>query len=140
MTDLHPLTQKLADDLFSKVGLQGWEIPEPYELADSIVRDHLTPTLRAEVESGVLFPNAVPGETPSVAVEATFMTVRDGQLQMALIGPEPVLLVQPNYEAETNEVTFITTAVELNPQGLIDVLHTLLDAAEAMVSTSETQA
>lgn len=93
-----------------------------------------TPTTGAQeavtlaVESGVSFTQHA---GTKVQVEATFLE-SGNQMQMAIIGTEPVLLVQPNFDADDNEVTFILTSVDLGPEGLVEVLEILLDAARTM--------
>jgi hypothetical protein len=82
------------------------------------------------IESGVAFATEVDAE---VFVQATF--IESGQqMHMAIIGTEPVLLIQPEYDADANEVNFLVTAVDLDPEGLVEVLDVLLDAAKLMVS------
>lgn len=87
------------------------------------------------VESGVAFP----GETDAdIFVQASFIE-SGNQLQMALIGTEPVILIQPEYDAEANEVTFVVTAVDLDPPGLVEVLEVLLDTARTMAEQQAEQ-
>lgn len=83
----------------------------------------------AIVESGVAFPDE---STAEVSVVATFIE-SGNQLQQIFLGLEPVLLIQPEYDADENEVKFIVTAVDLDPRGLVDVLDVIRDAAEEMV-------
>lgn len=123
MTDLHPLTERLLEH----VNDDG--------LVDAIVRDYLTPD-PVVAESGVRFP-----DMPDTPVEVAGNFIQSGyQMQMALIGVEPVLLVQPEYDAEEGRVTLITTAVDLPPAGLIHVLESLLDGARTIVRIQEEQA
>lgn len=81
------------------------------------------------VESGAAFPDDTDAE---VFVEATFLE-SGNQLQQVFVGLEPVLLVQPEYDADAHEVKFLVTAVDLNPAGLVEVLELLLDSAKTMV-------
>ncbi len=81
------------------------------------------------VDSGVAFPDQAPDA--DVSVQARFLESGQ-QLQQVFIGLEPALVVQPEYDAEENEIIFVTTAVDLDPQGLVDVLEVLLDAAKTM--------
>lgn len=81
------------------------------------------------VESGVAFAQETDAD---VSVEATFIE-SGNQLQHLFIGLEPVLLIVPEYDADVNEVKFLITAVDLDPQGLVDVLDVILDAAKEMV-------
>ena len=83
------------------------------------------------VESGVSFTQHA---GTKVQVEATFLE-SGNQMQMAIIGTEPVILVQPNFDADDNEVTFILTSVDLGPEGLVEVLEILLDAARTMAGS-----
>lgn len=80
------------------------------------------------IQSGVAFP----GETgASVSVDATFLEAGD-QLQQLFVGLEAVLVIQPEYYADTNEVKFVVTAVDLDTAGLVTVLEVILDAAKEM--------
>lgn len=81
------------------------------------------------VESGVAFPEH---EDTEISVQATFLE-SGNQLQHLFIGLEPVILVQPEFDAEANEVTFIVTAVDLDPKGFLEILNLLKDSAEEMV-------
>lgn len=129
MTDLHPLTQTIIDLI------DGEEPANSTEAIDEAVRDYVTPpTLSAE--SGVRFPDMP--ETP-VEVAGNFIT-SGTQMQMVLVGTEPVLVVQPEYDAEEGRVTLITTAVDLPPAGLVHVLESLLDGARTIVEVQEQQA
>lgn len=129
MTDLHPLTE----NLLKHVDNDGLSIHT--DDFDTIVREYLTPpTLNAE--SGVRFP-----DMPDVLVNVAGNFIQSGnQMQMLLIGTEPVLAVQPEYDAEANEVTLITTAVDLPPAGLVHVLEVLLDGVREIVRIQEQQA
>jgi len=86
-----------------------------------------TPTV---VESGVRFPNAAPGGVET-QVSATFLESGQ-QLQQVFIGLQPVLVIQPEYDADTNVVDLVTIAVDLDPAGLVETLEVLLDAAKTM--------
>ena len=123
--DFHPLTRDILD----------LALVDDEEKVDALVRDFVTPpTLVAE--SGVRFP-----ETPNTPVEVAGNFIQSGhQMQMALIGTEPVLLVQPEYDAETKSITLITTAVDLPPRGLVLVLEALLDGARTIAEVQEQQA
>ena len=66
-----------------------------------------------------------------VFVEATFIE-SGSQLQMALIGSEPVLLIQPEYDEDERALKFVLTAVDLDPEGLVEVLELILDTARTM--------
>jgi hypothetical protein len=81
-------------------------------------------------ESGVRFP-----ENPDTQVEVAATFIESGnQMQMAIIGTEPVLLIQPEYNADEDKVTFLLTAVDLDPAGLVQVAEVLLDAANTMAA------
>lgn len=82
------------------------------------------------VESGVRFPSAAPGGVET-QVSATFLE-SGNQLQQVFIGLQPVLVIQPEYDAETNVVDLVTIAVDLDPAGLVETLEVLLDAAKTM--------
>lgn len=86
-------------------------------------------------QSGVAFP-----EHPDtrVAVEATFLE-SGNQLQQVFIGLQPVLVVQPEYDAEEDQVTFLVTAVDLPPAGLLQVLESLKDGVEEIIRIQEEQ-
>lgn len=128
MTDLHPLTDRLLESL-------GDTETAIVEEIDSTIRDYLTPP-PVVAESGVRFP-----DMPGTPVEVAGNFIQSGhQMQMALIGVEPVLLVQPEYDAEEGRVTLITTAVDLPPGGLVHVLESLLDGARTIVKVQEQQA
>ena len=85
-----------------------------------------------KVESGVRFPNAAPGGV-DVQVSATFLE-SGNQLQQVFIGLQPVLVIQPEYDADTNSVDLVTIAVDLDPAGLVETLEVLLDAAKTMAA------
>ena len=91
-----------------------------------------TPNETMKVESGVRFPNAAPGGV-EVAVSATFLE-SGNQLQQVFIGLQPVLVVQPEYDADANAVDLVTIAVDLDPAGLVETLEVLLDAAKTMAA------
>lgn len=128
MTDQHPLTQ----NILSMIGNQG-EVTEAE--IDEAIRSYLTPPTLV-VESGVRFP-----DTPDIPIEVAGNFITSGnQMQLALIGTEPVLLVQPEYDAEEGKVTLITTAVDLDAVGLVHVLEALLDSARTIVEVQAQQA
>lgn len=85
-----------------------------------------------DVQSGVSFTGPE-GEDIPISVAATFLQVSDGQLGHVFIGNEPILVIQPEYDADTREVTLNLTGVEINPPGLVEILEALLDAAKTMV-------
>ena len=119
--DLHPLTEKLLDHIDN----DGLDITS--QDFDAIVREGLAPSVT--VGSGVRFP-----ETPDIPVEIAGNFVTSGnQMQMLMVGTEPVLVVQPEYDAEEGVVTLITTTVDLPPAGLVQVLEALLDGARTIV-------
>lgn len=89
-------------------------------------------TDKQTVESGVQFPNAAPGGVQT-QVSATFLE-SGSQLQQVFIGLQPVLVVQPEYDADTNTVDLVTIAVDLDPAGLVETLEVLLDAAKTMAA------
>lgn len=129
MTDHHPLTESLL----SHVDNDGLSITT-YDF-DEIVRQYLTPP-PLTAESGVRFP-----ELPDTPVEIAGNFITSGtQMQMVLVGTEPILVVQPEYDADEDRVTLITTAVDLPPAGLIHVLESLLDGARTIVMVQERQA
>ena len=119
MTEYHPLTQKVLDHIDTK----GFDYFD--REIDAIVREHTAPkTAQAEVR----FPGSL---TESVRVEATF--IESGtQLQQVFIGTEPVLVVQPEYDADSDTVTMIVTAVDCDVFSLPEVLGYLLDGANEM--------
>lgn len=80
-------------------------------------------------ESGVRFPEHPDTE---LTVSATFLRCGE-QLQQVFIGLEPVIVIQPEYDAEEDQVTFVVTACDLDPEGLIRVLDVLRDSAEEML-------
>ena len=92
----------------------------------------MTDTNKQTVESGVRFPNAAPGGVET-QVSATFLE-SGNQLQQVFIGLQPVLVVQPEYDAETNTVDLVTIACDLDPAGLVETLEVLLDAAKTMAA------
>lgn len=129
MTDRHPLTDSILEHVDSKNDFVD------IDAIDAAIREYVTPpTLTAE--SGVRFPDMP--ETP-VEVAGNFIT-SGTQMQMVLVGTEPVLVVQPEYDAEEDRVTLITTAVDLPPGGLVHVLESLLDGARTIVEIQEQQA
>lgn len=122
MTDYHPLTE----ELLALVDHDGWSVHT--DEVDAIVRKRLDPE-PVSVESGVRFTGL---EDYTVEVNGTFIE-SGNQMQMAIIGTEPVLLVQPNFDADRNHVTLLVTAVDLPPQGLVEVLAVLTDGAKMVV-------
>lgn len=84
------------------------------------------------IESGPRFKGPE-GEDIETTVAATFIQVADGQLGHLFIGNEPVIVVQPEYDAEAPLITLNITGVEINPPGLVEILEILLDAARTMV-------
>lgn len=128
MTDLHPLAQKIASGLSAP-------IDEDQLLdVDTIVREHLAPPeFNVEIDSGPYFPDLA-----GVGMEVATTFMRSGsQMQMLLVGTEPVLVVQPEYSAENDKVTFVITAVDLNAEGMLPVLRALTEATEEMISQVE---
>lgn len=81
------------------------------------------------IESGVAFAHETSAD---VSVEATFIDSGE-QLQHIFVGLEPILIIQPEYDADDDSAKFIITAVDLPPQGLVSVLEVLLDSAKQMV-------
>jgi len=130
--DYHPLTQKIlevadTDDFFDHPDFEGGQI-------DAIVREYVTPPVLT-AESGVRFP-----DHPDTPIEMAGNFITSGnQMQMVLVGTEPVLVVQPEYDAETRRITLITTAVDLPPAGLVQVLEALLDSARTIVEIQAQQ-
>ena len=120
MTELHPLTEKILEQI------QGGDYTTG--VVDQIVREHCAP-LTLAVESGVAFPKQAPGA--EVSVEATFIEPGN-QMQMVLVGSEPVLVLQPEYDADANTIRFVLTAVALDPIGLEEVVDIVQDAVEEM--------
>jgi len=117
----HPLTERVA----ALVDHDGWTVHT--DDVDTLIRDYVDPK-PVVVESGVRFP-----ANPDVRTEVAATFIQSGnQMQMAIIGTEPVLLVQPEYDADENAVTLITTAVDLDPAGLVQTLEVMLDAARLM--------
>ena len=132
MTDFHPLTEQIieianVDDFHPDPAFEGGRI-------DKLVRAYLTPP-PVVAESGVRFPD-LPNTLVSVA--GNFIT-SGNQMQMIIVGTEPILVVQPEYDADENEVTLITTTVDLNPAGLVHVLEALLDGTREIVRIQEGQ-
>lgn len=127
MTELHPLTE----DILERIVFDSADTEE----LDQIVRARLDKE-PVVVESGVRFVGL---EDTTVEVAGTFIE-SGNQLQMALIGSEPVLLVQPNYDADENHITLILTAVDLPPEGLVQTLEVLLDGAKTVVAMQAEQA
>ena len=127
MTELHPLTAKILGNIGDD-----YIDPEPI---DAIVREHCAP-LTLAVESGVAFPKQAPGA--QVSVEATFIEPGN-QMQMVLVGSEPVLVLQPEYDADANTIRFVLTAVALDPAGLKQVVDIVQDAVEEMASVQRQQ-
>lgn len=83
-----------------------------------------------EVESGPAFPEQPDTE---IGISATFIE-SGSQLQNIFIGLEPVLLIQPEYDADENKVEFVITSVDLGPEGLVSVLEYLLEGAREIAS------
>lgn len=122
MPKYHPLTDKLASGLD--------EIHSDLDWIDEVVREHLAPpTYSVPLDSGVHFPEL---EDTKVEVETTFVE-SGSQVQMLLLGTEPVLVVQPEFNADERKVTFVVTAVDLNAEGMVPVLAALSDATEEIV-------
>lgn len=122
MSDLHPVTQQILEHIDND-GLD-WKGDESI---DAIVRGAIERPFVAE--SGVRFPEMADVE---VDVAANFI-LSGNQMQMLLVGTEPVLVVQPEFDAEANRVTLVTTTVDLPPAGLVKVLEALLDGAQEIV-------
>lgn len=129
MSDYHPLT----DAILAHIDNDGLDVHT--DEIDTLVRDYVTPPVFV-AESGVRFPDLP--ETP-VEVAGNFIT-SGTQMQMVLVGTEPVLVVQPEYDADEGKVTLITTAVDLPPGGLVHVLEALLDGARTISEVQEQQA
>lgn len=129
MSDRHPLTDAILEHVDTKNDYVD------IDAIDASIRAYVTPpTLVAE--SGVRFP-----DLPDTPVEVAGNFITSGtQMQMVLVGTEPVLVVQPEYDAEAKRVTLITTAVDLPPGGLVHVLESLLDGARTIVEVQEQQA
>lgn len=140
MTDLHPLTDTIVsaladgdDEYLAEVAGEASE--NLADVIDPIVREYVTPPAQV-AESGVRFP-----DMPETPVEVAGNFIQSGnQMQMVLVGTEPVLVVQPEYDAAEDRVTLITTAVDLPPAGLVHVLEALLDGARTIVAVQEQQA
>lgn len=88
------------------------------------------------IESGVRFKGPE-GEDIETTVAATFLQVADGQLGHVFVGNEPILVIQPEFDADDMTVTLNLTGVEINPPALVEILETLLDAARTMVEVDE---
>lgn len=128
MTEYHPLTKAVLEI----VEADGSVVDA--DKVDALIRDYVTPPTLV-VESGVRFP-----DLPDTPVEVAGNFIQSGhQMQMALIGSEPVLLVQPEYDAEEGQVTLITTAVDLPPAGLLHVLDVLTDGVKTIVEAQAQQ-
>lgn len=135
-TDLHPLTTEIIESHPNgQFGLDDLDKADWIAALDEIVRARLDPKVEV-IESGVRFTGLEDFETQ---VAATFIE-SGNQMQMAIIGTEPVLLVQPNFDADENVVTMILTAVDLPPKGLIEVLELLLDGARTIVRQQDEMA
>lgn len=139
MTELHPLTQTVVKELEGRTYDRHAHDDDVWqELLDSLdehVRDYVEPPALV-AESGVRFP-----DLPDIPVEVAGNFITSGtQMQMVLVGSEPVLVVQPEFDAEEGRVTLITTAVDLPPAGLVHVLEALLDGARTIVQIQEDQA
>lgn len=135
----HPLTESLVDELrrrnYDPSRIESgpaWD--ELVTSLDELVRERMDPK-PVVTESGVRFP-----EIPDTKVSMAAQFIESGnQMSMAIIGTEPVLLIQPEFDADANEVTLITTAVDLPPEGLIHVLEALLDGTREIVSIQAQQ-
>lgn len=128
MTDLHPLTEEILEHIDSKNDMVDTAA------IDKAVRARLDPK-PVLVESGVKFPGL---EDHSVAVSATFIE-SGNQMQMILVGTEPVLVVQPEYDAEEAHIDLVLTGVDITPIGLLPTLEVLLDAARTMAAQEQEQ-
>jgi hypothetical protein len=135
----HPLTDSIVEELRrrtydpSRID-SGEEWDELVNSLDGLVRSR-TEAKPVSVESGVRFP-----DMPNTKVAMAAQFIESGnQMSMAIIGTEPVLLIQPEFDAETNEVTLITTAVDLAPEGLVHVLEALLDGTREIVAIQAQQ-
>lgn len=128
--EYHPLTDAILEHIDNDgLGVHTDEI-------DALVRDYVTPPT-VTAESSVRFP-----DLPETPIEVAGNFIQSGtQMQMVLVGTEPVLVVQPEFDVEENQVTLITTAVDLPPGGLVLVLEALLDGArEIAEQASELEA
>ncbi len=129
MTDYHPLTEAIL----AHIDNDGLDCHS--DVIDGLVRERVDPKPFV-AESGVRFP-----DLPDTLVSVAGNFIMSGnQMQMAIIGTEPILVVQPEYDADENEVTLITTAVDLPPAGLIHVLEALLDGTREIVRIQTEQA
>jgi len=131
----HPLTESIAEELrrrsYDRHAHEdsGEAFEELVNSLDDLVRAR-TESKPVVTESGVRFP-----DMPDTKVSMAAQFIESGnQMTMAIIGTEPVLLIQPEFDAETNEVTLITTAVDLLPEGLVLVLEALLDGTREIVN------
>lgn len=75
----------------------------------------------------------------TVEVQGTFME-SGNQLHQVFIGLEPVLLVQPEFDADERALTLLLTTVDLPPRQILEVLEKLTDAVKEIVSIQEQQA
>lgn len=89
-------------------------------------------TKNISIESGPRFKGPE-GEDIEATVAATFLQIADGQLGHVFVGNEPVIIVQPEFDADDMQITLNITGVEINPPGLVEILEILLDAARTMV-------
>lgn len=129
MSEYHPLTETILEHVDTKHDFIDTEA------IDEAIREYVAPPT-VTAESGVRFP-----EHPDIPVEVAGNFITSGnQMQMVLVGTEPVLVVQPEYDAEEHKVTLITTAVDLPPEGLVNVLEALLDGARTIVEVQAQQA
>lgn len=129
MTEYHPLTEQILEQVDTKHDFIDTDA------IDALVRRAVNPPV-VEGVSGVRFPDL---PDTLVTIAGNFIT-SGNQMQMAIIGTEPILVVQPEYDADENEVTLITTAVDLPPAGLIHVLEAMLDGTREIVRIQEEQA
>jgi hypothetical protein len=136
----HPLTESLVAELRRRTYGDPSRVesgPDWDELVtslDDLVRERMDPK-PVTAESGVRFP-----DMPSTKVSMAAQFIESGnQMSMAIIGTEPVLLIQPEFDADTNEVTLITTAVDLPPEGLALVLEALLDGTREIINIQAQQ-
>jgi len=127
MTDLHPLTEKILNFF------EDDRSPAYDEKLDDIVREHLAPPTYVATGSGPRF-----ADHPNIMTEVAGTFIESGnQMQMVLIGHEPVIVVQPEYDADENKITLVLTTVDLPPQGLVEVLEALLDATREIAAQQQ---
>lgn len=138
MTDNHPLVDRLVEaHPNGQLGLDDLDLAEYIEQANQIVRSFFDAEAIRGAQTNVRFP-----EQPDVPIEVAgnFILSSYGQMQMVLVGTEPVVLIQPEYDAEEGVFTLITTAVDLPPAGLVTVLEALLDGVRTIVAVQEQEA